>query len=87
MEAISMNTLYNSHGKVNWFGWIMFFGTLLVIGYTIYQFCINYKKDKLGEEAQMKKLNELEMNLREVRGGQYQSLNFTNNNTNPNQII
>lgn len=79
-----MNTLYNSHGKVNWFGWIMFFGTLIVIGYTIYQFCINYKKNRRDEEAQMKKLTELEMNLREVRGEQYKSLNLNNNNNNNN---
>lgn len=78
MEAVSMSTLYNSHGKVNWFGWIIFLGSLLAIGYTIYQLCINYKKNKRDDEAQVKKLNELEMNLREVRGGQYKSLNNTN---------
>lgn len=75
MEAVSMQTLYNSHGKVNWFGWIMFFGTLLIIGFTIYQFCTNIKKNSREEEDRIKKIMELEMNLREVRGNQYKSLN------------
>lgn len=74
MESVSMQTLYNSHGKVNWFGWIMFFGTLIIIGFTIYQFCISLKKNSREEEARIKKIMELEMNLREVRGSQYKSL-------------
>lgn len=78
MEPISMQTLYNSHGKVNWFGWTMFIGTLLIIGYTIYQFCMNIKKNNREEEYQMKKLMELEMNLKEVRGNQYKYLDNTN---------
>jgi len=85
MESVSMNTLYNSHGKVNWFGWVMFLGTLLVISYTIYQFCVSIKRTNKSEEDQMKKLAELEMNLREVRGTQYKSLNNQTNQPNKNQ--
>ena len=85
MEPVSMSTLYNSHGKINWFGWIIFFSTLLAVSYTVYSFCVNYKKDRRNEEAQMKKLLELEMNLREVRGNLYKSMTTTNENNNNNQ--
>lgn len=75
MEAVSMQTLYNAHGKINWFGWIFFIGTLLIVVYTIYQWYENVQKKKKDEEMQTQKLMELEMNLREVRGAQYKKSN------------
>lgn len=81
MEAVSMNTLYNSNGKVNWFGWIVFSGTLFIIGYSIYQLVMSIRKNRREEDFQMKKLTELEMNLRELRGDKYQTVT-TNGNIN-----
>lgn len=83
MEPVSMSTLYNSNGKINWFGWIIFLGTLFIIGYNAYQWYINSKKIKRDEAMQEKKIMELEMNLREVRGNQYKSID-NKNQTNSN---
>lgn len=71
MEAISTQTLFNSHGKINWFGWIIFLGTVFLIGYSMYQLYLSINKMNTDEEIQAKKMMELEMNLREVRGQQY----------------
>lgn len=75
-EAVSMQNLYNANGKINWFGWIMFIATVILICYSIYQCHLNITKMGSNEENQTKKLNELEMNLREVRGNQYKNMNI-----------
>lgn len=71
MEAVSTNTLFNSHGKINFFGWIVFLGTLFTMGYAIYQLYLSINKMNRDEEIQGRKMMELEMNLREIRGAQY----------------
>ena len=64
MERVSMQDLYRSDGQINFFGWLLFFGTLLALGYAIYQSHCNIKKMKSDESmlqieiAGLKKENE-----------------------------
>lgn len=82
MEAVSTTNLFKSNGKINWWGWIAFTGTLLIIGFTIYQWVESIRKRNREENYQMKKLMELEMNLKTILGDKY--INLTQNNNNPN---
>lgn len=82
MEAVSMQNLYNSKGKINWFGWIIFIGTIALIFFNLYQVYLNLQGMKKREQDQANKLKELEMNLKALRGNQYITLNNNNNQTN-----
>lgn len=73
-EGITMNHLFASNGKANIFGWIFFIATLILVGFALYQSYLTIKKMQVSEEGQVKKLKELEMNLREVRGAQYKDI-------------
>lgn len=74
MEGVSMQHLFLSNGKVNLFGWILFLGTLTLIAYSIWHNIVSINKIKRDEVKQIKKMTELEMNLRKVRGTQYEEL-------------
>jgi hypothetical protein len=84
MEPVSMQNLYNSNGKINWFGWIIFLATIALILYSLYQCYLEVKQMNKDEQVQAKKMMELEMNLREVRGDQYKSMNNETTNKNNN---
>lgn len=71
MEAVSMQHLFGSNGKVNIFGWILFLGTVAFLVYSIWNCIVQMKKIRKEEGWQMKKIIELELNLRELRGYQY----------------
>lgn len=70
-HPVSMQDLYNGDGKANIFGWIIFLGTVALIGFTIYQMYISLTKIKTDEAVQQKKIAELEFNIRAIRGDQY----------------
>ena len=69
-KAISFESITTPNGKLNWFGIMVFIATLLVAAYTVYQLFLLPKERKLEQ----KKIDELEANLREIRGNSYTTI-------------
>lgn len=67
-----MHGLFFSNGKVNLFGWILFIIMLLAFAFTIFHCWVSISKIFKDEKVQAKKMTELEINLRALRGDQYQ---------------
>lgn len=74
MSAVSTQHLFFADGKANIFAWILFIATLILVFFAIRQAYIQTRKIQVSDEEQQRKLAELELNLRAVRGGQYQSV-------------
>lgn len=70
-HPVSMQDLFTADGKANIFGWVIFIGTILIIGFTIYQLYLTITKIRTSDESQQKKIAELEFNIRAIRGDQY----------------
>lgn len=73
-HPVSMQDLFTADGKANIFGWIIFLGTIAIIGFTIYQMYLSITKISTSDEEQKKKIAELEFNLKAIRGTQYTKL-------------
>lgn len=71
MEATSMQHLFFSNGKIHIFGWILFIVMIAAFVFTIWNCIVSVRKLNRDETIQMKKMAELEMNLRAIRGNQY----------------
>lgn len=71
-EPTSMQHLFFSNGKINIFAWLLFIAMLATFIFTIYHCIVSIRKLLRDENRQLLKLAELELNLREIRGPQYQ---------------
>ena len=71
-EPTSMQHLFFSNGKINLFAWLLFVAMLAAFAFTIYHCIVSIRKLMRDENRQLLKLAELELNLREIRGPQYQ---------------
>lgn len=73
MEALSTQHLFTSGGRINPWAWILFIATLILVIFAIRQAWVQTQKINLTDIEQEKKLTELELNLKAVRGSAYQS--------------
>lgn len=73
-NVVSMQNLVNANGKHNLFGWIIFISTVVLIFVSIYQGYKAISKMNAEENIQERKIKELEMNIRALRGNQYQTV-------------
>lgn len=72
MPTTSMHNLFFSNGKVNVFAWVLFIVMIIAFLFTIGHCIFAIRKIMRDENRQVSKMAELEMNLREMRGPQYQ---------------
>lgn len=73
MDPISTQHLF-VNGKAHFWGWLLFIATLILVVFAIRQAWAQTHKIQFDDKEQYKKLAELEMNLREVRGSAYRTI-------------
>lgn len=73
-QSVSMQHLVTPNGKHNIFGWVIFISTVVLILFSIYQAYKSIAKMQKEETVQERKMKELELNVRSLRGDLYQTI-------------